>query len=181
MDSKSQTPIPESRLPSPESRAPNSGLQIPVWLWCILALTAVMFGGVVYAGVATYQDGVLEVSVHEKRAGGENIHLIVPGVLLPAALHMVPQEEMMKAEAHGEGREVAEWLPVARIAARELERIPDGPLVEVDDHNDHVRIFKRHGSLVIDVDDVSDTVHVSVPIPLVRSVVENLHISSGPA
>ncbi|PYV12951.1 MAG: hypothetical protein DMG21_22275 [Acidobacteria bacterium] len=153
---------------------------IPVWILCLLVLTAVMFAGVVYAGVVTYQDGVVEVSVHEKRAGGENIHLILPGVLVPAALHLVPKEKM-KDEMHGEAREIEEWLPAARIAARELERIPDGPLVEVDDHHDHVRIFKRGGSLIVDVDDNQNTVHVSVPVALVRSVAENLHISSGSA
>jgi hypothetical protein len=170
----------ESQFPNPESRVPNPDPRIPVWLLCLLALTAVMFAGVVYAGVETYQDGVVEVSVHEKRDGGQNIHVMVPGVLVPAALHFVPKEEM-KEELRGNAREVAEWLPVARIAARELERIPDGPLVEVDDHHDHVRIFKRGGALVVDVDDNQDTVHVSVPIALVRSVAENIRISSGPA
>jgi hypothetical protein len=172
----------ESQVPNPESRYSNPGPRIPVWLLCLLVLTAVMFAGVVYAGVETYRDGVVEVSVHEKRDGGQNIHVLVPGVLVPAALHFVPKEDM-KQELRGNAREVAEWLPVARIAARELERIPDGPLVEVDDpaRRDHVRIFKRGGSLVVDVDDDQDTVHVSVPLALVRSVAENIRISSGPA
>jgi len=158
----------------------DSNSRIPVWLLCLLALTAVMFAGVVYAGVALYQDGVVDVSVHEKRPGGNNIHIIVPGVLVPAALHLVPKEDL-KRQLRGDSRELAEWLPVARIAARELARIPDGPLVEVDDHHDHVRIFKRGGVLVVDVDDNQDTVHISVPIALVRSVADNLQVSVGPA
>jgi hypothetical protein len=160
----------------------DSESRVPVWLLCLLALTAVMFAGVVYAGVATYQDGVVDVSVHEKRHGGHNVHIIVPGVLVPAALHLMPKEDL-KQEMRGNSREIEEWLPVARIAARELERIPDGPLVEVDDpaKRDHVRIFKRGGALVVDVDDDQDTVHVSVPIALVRSVAESIRISSGPA
>lgn len=180
MDTQSRTPNPESLGPRPESRIPNPGPRIPVWLLCLLVLTAVMFAGVVYAGVETYQDGVVDVSVHEKRPGGQNVHIVVPGVLVPAALHFVPKESMNE-ELHGEARDVAEFLPVVRIAARELERLPDCSLVEVDDRHDHVRIFKRGGALVVDVDDDHDTVHISVPVALVRSVAENIRISSGPA
>jgi hypothetical protein len=55
-------------------------------------------------------------------------------------------------------------LPTIQAANDELLRCPDGVLVQVDDSHEHVKIAKVNGALVIDVDDQSETVHVSVPL-----------------
>jgi hypothetical protein len=67
-----------------------------------------------------------------------------------------------------------EFLPAMRIAAEELERIPDGLLVEVSSPREHVLIVKRGGSLVVDVDNAGETVHVSMPLKTVRNLARDL-------
>jgi hypothetical protein len=61
-----------------------------------------------------------------------------------------------------------------------LEECPDGVLVEVIDANDHVVITKAGGSLVIDVDDPGDTVHVAVPLAAAQSSLHQIASASGP-
>jgi hypothetical protein len=51
--------------------------------------------------------------------------------------------------------------------------------VEVQSPEEHVRISKSWGAIVIDVDDQNETVHVSVPIRAIQSAIDELS-SAGP-
>lgn len=124
--------------------------------------------GLVVAGVVA-DTGIIGVRVHEKRPDGTNLRLYVPAILVPAAMKFAPDRELNRA-----AERVKEHLPLLKIAAEELDRIPDSVLVEVNSPREHVSIVKRGGSLVIDVDDSHDTVHVSVPLKMVKSVLSDL-------
>ncbi|MBO0910774.1 MAG: hypothetical protein J2P13_03180, partial [Acidobacteria bacterium] len=50
----------------------------------------------------------------------------------------------------------------------------DGVLVEVEDATDHVLITKRAGSIVVDVNDRNDVVHVSVPLRAARTAIHRI-------
>ena len=129
---------------------------------------------VVTGGVMTYQAGSIRVSVDGKKQGGEHVHIIVPAILVPAAMGMVPSKELGK-----HAKEIRPWLPAIRAACQGLEKAPDAVLVEVIDPNEHVTITKRGGAIHIDVVDENENVHVTVPLGTIHSVAEKL--ASGEA
>ena len=123
-----------------------------------------VLGTAVVAGAAISSEGFIHVRVHEKHPGGTNLALIVPAAVVPVALHFVPKEHFDQTP-----QDLQQVLPIVDAAIPELEKCPDGVLVEVVDPGEHVLIAKSGGSVVIDVDDHDDTVHVSVPLRAVRS------------
>jgi hypothetical protein len=125
-------------------------------------------GTLVVAGIVA-DAGFIGVRVHEKKPGGTNLWLYVPAILVPLGVKIAPQQRLEHAM-----RKAKEFLPAMRIAAEELERIPDGLLVEVKSPREYVHIEKRDGSLVVDVDNARESVHVSVPLGMVRSVARDL-------
>ncbi len=122
-----------------------------------------------------YRTGVVSIRVQQKRSKGPNIRLIVPAALIPLAMSFVPAEKLAQP-----AREFEPWLPAMEIASRELAHCPDGPLVEVESRKDKVRIAKAGGSLVIDVDSVGETVHVSFPLAMARYVAQKLRAGLPP-
>jgi hypothetical protein len=103
--------------------------------------------------------GAVRVEVQSKSPGGEHIYVIAPAMVLPVGAMLVPKEKIREAS-----RQLQPWLPTIRAATEELLRCPDGPLVQVDNRHEHVKIAKVNDALVIDVDDETETVHVSVPL-----------------
>jgi hypothetical protein len=126
---------------------------------------AVVLGTLLVAGAFVYDMGAIKVSVQEKRPGGENIRLVVPAAVVPLVLPFVRGEKMQEA-----AEKVRPWLPAIEAATAELARCPDGPLVQVTSPQEKVSIVKRGDSLVIDVDEASERVHLAVPLKLVSVV-----------
>jgi hypothetical protein len=50
----------------------------------------------------------------------------------------------------------------------------DVVLVEVKEPGEHVEVATSNGSIVVDVDDADETVHVSAPIRAISSTVDQL-------
>ena len=139
----------------------------------IMAVGASIMGT---AAIVTYDAGAVRVSVMEKKSHGTNFHLLVPAVLVPAALDLVPSHDLNLHD-----RDTRQWLPAAKAALRELDRCPDAALVQVTSPGENVNISKRGNSIYIDVDDTNETVHVSFPVPVARKVVEKFEESNpGP-
>lgn len=130
---------------------------------------------VVLGGVMTYQAGSVRVAVDENRPGGDHVHLLVPAVAIPTALAMVPEKTLRR-----HAQKIQPWLPVIKIASRELAKAPDGVLVEVIDADEHVRITKQGGALVVDVKSPDEKVHVQVPLRTIYSVAEKLQAGDRP-
>lgn len=139
------------------------------------SVSILVAGTLVLGGALVYDAGAIRVRVQEKSPGGEHINLLVPAVAVPVALKFVPDEKLHEASA-----EIRPWLPAIKIAAEELAHCPDGPFVEVTSPHEKVRIAKRGGSLVIDVDDTDATVQVSFPVRVVSSVVQELEMAGPP-
>jgi hypothetical protein len=127
---------------------------------------------VVTGGVMTYQAGTIRVSVGEKRPNGDHVHVIVPAILVPAAMQMVPARKLGR-----HAKEIRQWLPAIQAATQGLEKAPDTVLVEVIDSHEHVTVSKRGGALHVDVVDEHEDVHVTVPLGTIRSVAE--HLAAG--
>ena len=132
-------------------------------------------GTTALAGAYLAQQGAVRVSVDEHHANGRHVRLLVPAALVPAGMRFVPEENLRDAAAH-----VRLFLPTIRVASAELARLPDCDLVEVQNVNEHVKITKRGGSLVIDVQSPQETVHVSFPLRLAGRVAAQLE-SLGPS
>jgi hypothetical protein len=136
----------------------------------LLAKIGVGFlGTAMVAGAALSSEGFIAVKVHEKAANGTHLTIVVPAALVPATLHFLPKEKLKDA-----GRDISPYLPVIDAAIPALEDCPDGVLVEVKDPGEHVLIQKIGGSVVIDVNDHENTVHVSVPLRAAQSSIHQI-------
>ena len=91
------------------------------------------------------------------------------------ALSFVPSDNLREASS-----QLREYMPIIDAAIPALRESPDGVLVEVRDANDHVLITKSGGSLVIDVTDPDDDVHVSVPLRAAQSAIHEIAEANGP-
>ena len=131
-------------------------------------------GTTALAGAYLVQQGTVRVSLDEHRANGRHVHLLVPAALVPMGMRFVPEENLLDA-----ARQARPFLLTIRVASAELARLPDCDLVEVQDVNKYVKITKRGGSLVIDVQSPEETVHVSFPLRLADRIAAQLE-SLGP-
>jgi hypothetical protein len=134
-----------------------------------------LLGTVLVAGGIVSSQGFLHVRVMEKQKDGTHLRLVLPAMAVPIALRLVPDEHLREAAEN-----VRPWLPAIDAAATQLADCPDGTLVEVIDPSEHVAIVKSGGSLVVDVDDPGETVHVSVPLATVRSAADVLARRAAP-
>lgn len=129
---------------------------------------------VVLGGAVLCSEGFVTVRVKEHQPNGSHIFVVAPAMLAPIALRLAPRERLQEAE-----KQVRPYLPTIRVAAEELAKCSNATFVEVQSPDEHVRISKSWGAIVIDVDDKDETVHVSVPIRAVQSAIEEL-ASAGP-
>jgi hypothetical protein len=130
--------------------------------------------GLVLVGGLVYDAGAVRVSVHEKRPGGDSIRIIAPAAIVPVVMAFVP-DRVLRKDLPPEARNA---LPVLKIAAEELRKLPDCTLVEVHGPGEDVSIALKDGTLAIDVDSEDEEVHVQVPLGVVESVASRI-VSAG--
>jgi hypothetical protein len=145
----------------------QSGFTVLSGALALAGVTAVLVGGMVYSA------GAVRISVHEKRPGGDSFRIILPAAVVPVAMAFVPDRVFRDLPP-----EARQNLPALLIAAKELSKVPDGPLVEVRDARDHVVIAVEGHALKIDVDSDGDEVHLQIPLGAVESVASRLASSS---
>jgi hypothetical protein len=129
--------------------------------------------GMTLTAAVVMKDGMIEVNVQEKHDGGSHVHLFVPATVATWGVHLAPQEKL-----RDHLRNSREHLAIARVALKEMEKLPDAVLVEVESPTEHVRVQTRGGSFLVDVDDRGETVHVTMPIRAARKVVEELEANA---
>jgi hypothetical protein len=134
-----------------------------------------ILGTAVVTGAALSSEGFINVRVDEKEADGHHIHLIVPAALVPLGLRFVPRQNLVEA-----GRNLRDNMAIIDAALPALEQCPDGVFVEVTDPGEHVLVAKSGGSIVIDVTDPDDSVHVSVPLRAAESAIHEIAAASRP-
>jgi hypothetical protein len=134
-----------------------------------------ILGTAVVAGTALSSEGFIHVKVHEKSPDGHNLNLVVPAAVVPMTLRFLPREHLAEASEN-----LRPYLPIIDAAIPALEDSPDGVFVEVTDESEHVLISKSGGSLVIDVNDEGDFVHVSVPLRAAQSSIHEIAAANGP-
>jgi hypothetical protein len=124
--------------------------------------------GLAVAGLVS-SEGLVRVKVIEKQPQGLHINVIVPAILAPIAVHFAPRRDQVQA-----AREIRPYMPAIRAALLSLRDTDDVMLVEVKEPGERVRVSKSAGSIIVDVDDVSETVHVSTPMRAISSTIEEL-------
>lgn len=138
----------------------------------IIAVTVLTVAG----SVAAYQTfggmGTLVVDVHEKRAGGDEVHVEMPGVILPMTMFCIPDHVFV--ECHADDEDLRYVGPIMRAVSRELQKMPDAEIVSVESSDEVVSIVKEGPNLVIDVDTLEETVHISVPIKTMDAVIKRM-------
>jgi len=141
----------------------------------LLGKMALGMAGVGLAGAAALcSEGLVHVKVVEKKPQGLHIHVIAPAMLAPMAVHLAPRRDLADA-----AREIRLYMPVIRAALDGLRDSDDVVFVEVKEGGERVQVSKSGSSIVVDVDDVGETVHVSTPIRAISSAVEQLAATSN--
>jgi len=136
----------------------------------LLAKVALGVAGVAVAGAGMLcSEGLIHVKVVEKQAQGVHINLIAPAVLVPMCMHFAPQRNLAQA-----ARQIQPYMPVVRAVMDGLHDSDDVVLVEVHGPGEYVHVAKSGGSIVVDVDDETDSVHVSAPIRVISSTVDDI-------
>jgi hypothetical protein len=134
-----------------------------------------LLGTAVVTGAALSSEGFINVRVDEKEADGHHIHMIVPAALVPVGLRFVTRQNLAEA-----ARNLRDNMAIIDAALPALEQCPDGVLVEVTDPGEHVLVAKVGGSIVIDVNDADDVVHVSVPLRAAESAIHQIAAANRP-
>jgi hypothetical protein len=133
----------------------------------------VLVGTAVVAGAVAFSAGSVRVRVVEKKPGGDNLNLILPALAIPVGMKLMPEEARQQAVA-----QAAPWAPALKAVGEELSRTPDFVLVEVNNPQEQVLIRKQGRSLVIDIDNEDETVHLSFPVKLLVSVASELEVAA---
>ncbi|MGA8873110.1 MAG: hypothetical protein WB460_18335 [Candidatus Acidiferrales bacterium] len=145
----------------------------------MILLGKVMLGmaGVGLAGASILcSEGLVHVKVIEKQSQGVHINVIAPAMLAPIAVRLAPQRDLAQA-----ARQIQPYMPVIRAALDNLRDSEDVVLVDVSEPEEHVEVAKSGNSIVVDVDDEGETVHISTPVRAISSAVEQLAaVTSNP-
>jgi len=136
----------------------------------LLAKIALGMAGVAVAGAGVLcSEGLIHVKVVEKQPQGIHLNLIVPAMLVPMGMHFAPQRNLAQA-----ARQIRPYMPVVRAVMEGLRDSDDIVLVEAHGPGEYMHVAKSGGSITVDVDDAGETVHVSTPIRVISSTVEQL-------
>jgi hypothetical protein len=129
------------------------------------------FGVLALIAVAlTAWDGIITVRVREKTPGGHHICVVVPGIMVPVALYFIPARYFRSPH----DAQLRLILPAVQRVADSLSSISDTVLVEIVSPSSHVIVRKQGRSVITDVDDSGDYVHVSVPLRAIRATARAL-------
>jgi hypothetical protein len=130
--------------------------------------------GTVVAGVGLLcSEGFVEVKVVETRPEVHHVFVVAPAILAPIGMHFVPKRHLAEA-----ARQIQPWMPAIRTALQQLRDTDNMTFVDVREPGEHVQVTKDGGSIIVDVVDKDETVHVSVPIRAISSTIEELAAAS---
>ena len=118
-------------------------------------------------------EGMISVNVETRQPEKHHVYVVAPAMLVPIAMHFIPKEHLAE-HAH----EIQPWLPTIRASLDALSESEDITFVEVKEPGQNVRVAKSGGSIVVDVNENDETVHVSTPIRAMSSAIEELAAAS---
>lgn len=120
-----------------------------------------------FLGAALWRSGTIEIHVAEKGRCGETVDVYAPAAILPLVAHLTPACSMASCRMDPEARRA---IRTAAVMLDAMNDAPDGVYVDVRTRDEIVHVEKKRGALEVDVDTPEDTVHASVPLGAVQSV-----------
>ena len=140
----------------------------------LLGKVGIGIAGTLLAGAGILcSEGLISVNVETRQPEKRHVYVLAPAMLVPIAMQFVPKEHLAE-----QAREIRPWMPTIRAAVDALSETDDITFVEVKEQGLNVRVAKSGGSIVVDVYDADETVHVSTPIRAMRSAIEELAAAS---
>jgi hypothetical protein len=140
----------------------------------LLGKVALGIAGTALAAVGLIcSEGMIEVKVVEKQPEIHHLYVLAPAMLVPITMHFIPSSKLRRAAS-----EIKPWMPTIHAALDQLRAGEDITLVEVREPGQHVLVTKSGGSVVVDVMDTDETVHVSAPIRAMESTVKQIAAAS---
>ncbi len=131
-------------------------------------------GFIVAATVA--RSGLVTISVHEEGPDGIDLFIPIPAALVEVGLSLAPVV-LSALDNHHVDHELDRFreeldliLPALVEMLKVLETMPDATLVEVEGHNEYVRVTKERGSIRVLVEQEDSRISISVPVRVFRSV-----------
>lgn len=141
----------------------------------LLGKIALGLAGTAFVGAGLLcSEGFVQVKVEQKEPEGHHINIVAPAALGPIAARCIPARNLEDAS-----RQLRPWLPVIDTSLEALRQTDDIVLVEVTEPGQHVRVSKVGGSIVVDVNDPNETVHVSAPLRAIQGTVDDI-AAAGP-
>jgi hypothetical protein len=116
---------------------------------------------------------MISVNVETRQPEKHHVFVVAPAMLVPIAMHFVPKDRLGE-----QAREIQPWMPTIHASLDALGDSDDITFVEVKEPGQNVRVTKSGGSIVVDVNDENETVHVSTPIRAIESAIEELAAAS---
>jgi hypothetical protein len=137
----------------------------------ILVLTMLVVAGTVAAYQTFGGMGTLVIDVQEKHPGGDAVFMRIPGALIPVTLNCIPNGSF---HCGGSDEDLRYVGPILMTISKELRKMPDAVIVQVESPDEVVVIEKRGGYLIIDVDTPDETVHISMPLKAVEMIAKKM-------
>lgn len=145
-------------------------LAVKIVLGIVVSIMLVMTLAVGATTAAIYRSGTIAVNVQDPN-GGTHVDIAVPAGLAHLALAMIPASAV-PADAIDEVGPIATELervwPATRSALRDLEKMPDFVMVEIEGRGDHIVVEKVGRKMVVLVETDGERVEVSFPLKTAR-------------
>jgi hypothetical protein len=136
----------------------------------LLGKIGLAFAGTAVAGMGIlFSEGTVVVNVTERQPESHHVYVIAPAMLIPIAAHFAPKDRIAEAS-----KEMRPYLPAIRAAIDQLRECDDLTLVEVKEPGNHVLTKMTGGSVIVDVDDEGETVHISTPLRAISSAIAEI-------
>ena len=140
----------------------------------LLGKVGMAIAGTVLAGAGIIcSEGMISVNVETRSPEKHHVFVVAPAMLVPIAMHFIPKEHLADHT-----QEIQPWLPTIRASLDAVSEADDITFVEVKEPGQKVRVAKSGVSIVVDVNDNDETVHVSTPIRAMSSAIEELAAAS---
>jgi len=140
----------------------------------LLGKVGMAIAGTALAGAGIIcSEGMISVNVETRSPERHHVFVVAPAMLVPIAMHFIPKEHLADHT-----QEILPWLPTIRASLDALSEADDITFVEVKEPGQKVRVAKSGVSIVVDVNDNDETVHVSTPIRAMSSAIEELAAAS---
>ncbi len=139
---------------------------------CVVLSICLVTGGTVLAAttvaaVSVYRAGTISVAVQE--SGSPGMRLAVPASLVNLAVAFVPNDVYEEV-----AREVGPHWDIVEALSHELSECPDAVFVEVVSRDEHVKIAKERGKIIVQVESPRENVRVALPLRTFETVVQRV-------